>query len=133
MKSTILLIHYTFVVKKGCLSLGDGDGFESLELLYASDEEYKNSYLAKTRNLKRNLLDSFTKRCDAEYKFLYSSLDLRGAQLTFTAKTRNLKRNLLDYFTKEYEFLYSSLDLKGVQLAFTGFNCVHSITTDYSG
>ena len=94
MKSTILLIHYTFVVKKGCLSLGDGDGFESLELLYASDEEYKNSYLAKTRNL---------------------------------------KRNLLDYFTKEYEFLYSSLDLKGVQLAFTGFNCVHSITTDYSG
>jgi hypothetical protein len=90
MKSTTLLIYYTFAVKKGSLLLGDGDGFDSLEILYVNDEEYKTSYLVKTRKLKRNLLDTFIKQCDTK------------------------------------------LNLEGSQLMFTSFNCVHSITTDYS-
>ena len=90
MKSTTLLIHYTFTVKKGSLLLGDGDGFNSLEILYANDEEYKISYLVKSENLRQILLDAFLKQCDAD---------------------RNLESS---------------------KLMFTSFNCVHSITTDYS-
>ena len=79
MKSTTLLIHYTFVAKKGRFLLGEGDGFDSLEILYANDEEYKTSYLVKTRNLKRNLLDTFIKQSsDADQ-------DLGGVKLMFTS------------------------------------------------
>ena len=59
MKSTILLIHYYFVARECGLEIGNGDGFASLELLYATDDEYRSSYLRKTQKLRQEVLENF--------------------------------------------------------------------------